>query len=169
MNHKKVLASVTAIVLLLFIAGCASIMSGGPSTLNVTTVPKDVKVTIVGLANAERMTRTTPCIFTLNKNSDYRVILEYQGYQSEEIIIRRGINGWFWGNLFLGGIVGMVIDGVTQNMWDHNLHAINIEMKKAQETGKFPDKVTVEYPIGFTDESGQTIVKYLPITFYRQI
>jgi len=169
-KYLIVLVSFVLVVVMAFvITGCASIVAGGPSVLNVNTVPKDVKVTIVGLGNGETLSQNTPCIFTLNKNSDYKVTLEYQGYKSEEMVIRRGINGWFWGNILFGGIVGMVIDGVTQNMWDHNLHALNIEMQKISETGVLPDKIVVDYPVTVTHEDGSTSVVYMPINFYRQI
>ncbi len=164
--HQIFLAFLLSISLLL-VAGCASIMAGSPSTLTVNSVPKDVTVTIMG--GGTTTVQHTPCSIILNKQNDYTVTLEYQGYRSEQIVIQRTINGWVWGNILFGGIIGLAVDGITGNMWDHNIHAINRELVKAQQTGILPDKVTVDYPIYLIQENGQQVVQYLPVTFFKII
>ena len=150
------------------VAGCATIFTGSqPSTLDINTIPTQVKVTLTGggMTNVQY----TPCSIILNKNNDYTVVLEYEGYRSEQITIGRSIRGWFWGNILLGGIIGMAVDGVTGNMWDHNIHTINTELTKAKATGMLPDKVTIDYPISMMQENGQQVVQYMPVTFYKNI
>lgn len=164
MGKIKVLVVILLPILLL--TGCASIFSGGPSLLKIMTNPEDAKVTIKGLNNVERITQKTPCAVSLSKASDYSVVIELAGYQSEEIYIRRGTNGWFWGNLFLGGIVGMIIDYSTSNMYEHQPSTINLDLTKLTS---LPDKVMIEYPITLIMEDGSRIVRNLPITFNRVI
>ncbi len=150
------------------VAGCATIFTGDQlSKLDIRTVPPAVRVTLIGggITNVQY----TPCSFVLNKFDDYTVVLEYEGYSTERITIGRSIRGWFWANILLGGVVGMSIDGVTGDMWDHNIHAINRELAKAKATGMLPDKVTVDYPISLLKDNGEQVVQYMPVTFYKNI
>jgi hypothetical protein len=124
-----------------------------------------VKVTVIG--GGEKIVQHTPCSVVLSKLNDYTVILEYQGYRSEQISIQRSLSGWVIGNILLGGIIGLAVDGVTGNMWNHNIHTINTELVKAKTTGMLPDKVTIEYPFSLLNDNGETVVQYIPVTFHR--
>jgi len=149
---------------LAMITGCASLFNASPSLLNVMTDPQNAKVTITGLQNMERLTKQTPCTVYLNKGSDYTVKIELAGYQSEEIPIRRSISGWFWGNLLIGGIIGMVIDYGTANMWAHEPTGLNIDLSKISS---LPDTIAIEYPVILLMADGTKTVKNLPIIFHK--
>lgn len=146
------------------ITGCASLFNASPSLLNIMTNPQNAKVTITGLQNMERLTKQTPCTVYLNKGSDYTVKIELAEYQSEEIPIRRSISGWFWGNLLLGGIIGMVIDYGTANMWAHEPIGLNIDLSKISS---LPDTISIEYPVILLMADGTKTVKNLPIIFHK--
>jgi hypothetical protein len=92
------------------------------------------------------------------------VQIELAGYQSENIIIRREIAGWFWANIFLGGVVGMVIDYSTNNMWTHSPTIINLDLSKLSS---LPETIMIEYPVTLLMEDGTKVVKNLPITFHK--
>ena len=125
-----------ALLLLAFaLAGCATLFAGGPSTLEATSTPSGAHVTAVGIANGERLTGTTPTSFTLAKTSDYELTFELDGYRSETIVVRRTVNGWFFGN-FLLGVIPMVIDAATSNMWSHTLQVASVEF---QDAARNPD------------------------------
>jgi uncharacterized protein YceK len=164
-TYHKIFVGLILISLICLVSGCATIFSGSPSTLSIKTVPKDVTVTVIGGGN--KQVQHTPCSIVLDKKNDYTVILEYEGYRSEEVLIQRSLNGWVFGNILLGGIIGLAVDGVTGNMWNHNLNTINTELVKAKTTGMLPDKVTIEYPFSLLQDNGETVVQYIPVTFYR--
>lgn len=148
--------------LTLFVAnGCASIFNGNASMLSIMTNPENATVTIKGSQSGEKIVQHTPCSITLSKGSDYMVKIDFAGYQSENIIIRRDIAGWFWGNLLLGGVIGMVIDYGTNNMWTHSPSNINIDLTKLSS---LPETISIEYPVTLLMEDGTKVVKYLPIT-----
>jgi len=152
------------LVSFMILTGCASIFSGNPSMLNIMTNPENATVTIKGSQSGEKIIQHTPCSISLNKSSDYMVNIELAGYQSDNIIIRREIAGWFWGNILLGGVIGMVIDYSTNNMWTHAPTAINLDLSKISS---LPEKILIEYPITLLMEDGTRVVKYLPITFHK--
>jgi hypothetical protein len=166
MNYNKLILLLILGAFVFIVSGCASIFNGNASMLNIMTNPDNATVTIKGSQSGEKIIQHTPCSITLNKNSDYTVAITYAGYQSENIIITRGINGWFWGNLFLGGVVGMVIDYSTNNMWYHTPSNINIDLTKLSS---LPDTISIEYPVTLLMDDGSKVIKELPITFHRAI
>jgi hypothetical protein len=130
------------------------------------TNPDNAKIVIRGSQSGEKIVEHSPCNITLNKGSDYMVTIEYAGYQSENIVIRRDIAGWFWGNILLGGVIGMVIDYATNNMWVHSPTIINLDLTKLSS---LPDTISIEYPVTLLMEDGTKVVKNLPITFHKMI
>ena len=152
------------LALVVFTTGCASIFNAHPSLLTIMTNPSNAKITITGLQNMEKLTKYSPCSVYLNKGSDYIVRIEIAGYQSEEIPIRRGISGWFWGNILLGGIIGMAIDYGTSNMYAHTPTIINSDLTKGSS---LPNTIAIEYPVTLLMEDGTKTVKNLPVTFHK--
>jgi hypothetical protein len=146
------------------LVSCGTIVSG-PSWLSVETSPSNVKIRIEGLQNGEKFTKITPLRVQLNKNSDYKLVVETPNYKSEEVIIRRSIDGWFWGNILIGGILGMGIDYLSGNMWNHNKHLVNINLETLSSA---PDSIKLNVPVlvSYPDSSYET--KFLPITFHRK-
>ena len=54
---------------------------------------------------------TTPCSLNLpRKNEIYRVIIDKEGYSSGSATLVQSLSGWLWGNIFFGGIIGLIVD-----------------------------------------------------------
>jgi hypothetical protein len=66
----------------------------------------------------------------------------------------------------LGGVIGMVIDYSTNNMWQHTPTNINMDLTKLSS---LPDTISLEYPMTLLMADGSKVVKNLPITFHRAI
>jgi hypothetical protein len=39
------------------------------------------------------------------------------GYESEQISIRKSTSGWVWGNIVFGGLIGLAVDASTGGMY----------------------------------------------------
>ena len=49
----------------------------------------------------------------------YTLRLELEGYKPAEIELTARMSGWYWGNLLLGGLIGMLaVDPATGAMWN---------------------------------------------------
>ena len=49
----------------------------------------------------------------------YTLRLELQGYKPTEIELTPKMSGWYWGNLLIGGLIGMLaVDPATGAMWN---------------------------------------------------
>lgn len=97
------------IVLALVLTGCATIMAGGPDHVQVVSNPPGANIYVDDVLVGQ-----TPGIVTLDRDkSGGNIRIEAPGYSPVVVQRSKHINGWFWANLCLGGVVGMVIDLVT--------------------------------------------------------
>lgn len=96
------------------IVGCASIMTGGRSELNVSSYPPGAKIFL-----NDRSVGKTPTLVPIpgKKAANYKLRIELDGYQPYEIALTRRVSGWVWGNLLLGGLIGLAIDWATGGMY----------------------------------------------------
>jgi len=115
--HRKsrvvfALFTLAAAILLGSAAGCAAIIHGSLQRMAIRSTPPGATVTLDGASVG-----TTPLTTSLSRKNEHVVHLELQGYKPIDVRLNKKIDGWFWGNLLLGGLVGMVIDGSTGAMY----------------------------------------------------
>ena len=103
--YRKVISLIITMAFLFSLASCATIMSGRNQELPVYSNPSGALVTVG--ATQQR----SPATFVLDRRkAAYTIRVEKDGYEPAEIHLKRGINGWVWGNILLGGIIGLAID-----------------------------------------------------------
>ncbi len=134
MSKLPLILALTAVSM----TGCATLIGGGNSRLDVAVEEpsQDVEVRIVGLSNGESITRRSSNFsVSLNRNSDYKITVHSPRYQTEEVLVRRNIRPMFWGNICcFGGILGLGIDYVTHNMWEHDKGTLNVRLEKERRS-----------------------------------
>lgn len=113
-----------AIALVLILSGCASIVSRKDYPVAIDSAPSGVSFYITDSTGARVHSGTTPGSVTLRtkggyfKSQAYTIFLERPGMPTKEYALRSGIDGWYWGNLLLGGLVGMlIVDPLTGAMF----------------------------------------------------
>lgn len=110
--------------LLLLLAGCATIVSDTVQVMRVKSNPSGAMVTADGIDRG-----MTPTQFCLSRDRDHVVTIDLPGYKHYEIPIRRGVNGWFFGNILLFGPVGMIVDGVDGAIYALDPDSINVNLE----------------------------------------
>jgi uncharacterized protein YceK len=123
---KKLLV-LLAIALLL--SGCATLFTGTDANVKVTADPGTANAVIKTQGGQVVYDGAVPATVKLPKKNSYTVEITQAGYKTQTVFISQGVTGWFWGNLCLGGVVGMLIDWGTGGMWD--LHPSQIDAKLA--------------------------------------
>lgn len=125
------------------LAGCASIVSGTKQKVIITSVPDaaDVKIERVTLAtNSTEWEGKTPATVKLARKGHYLVTVSMKGYQKIEIPVEDGgMNGWVWGNLALGGIIGMIIDvtdGAAKNLSPDEINVKLVAIQKSTQNNR---------------------------------
>ena len=110
---KKIL-----VLSVLALTGCASIVDGGPDTINLmTSNGASVKAQINSKQFGTQQI-TLPTFITVPKScSDITVnIIEDKNVNQSNAIVSSGLNPWTLGNLVFGWLLGFAVDGVTGNI-----------------------------------------------------
>jgi hypothetical protein len=113
-----------SIPVLLFLAGCATIVSGPDKVVRVTSNPPDATVTVDGVERG-----TTPIPLCLSRDRDHLVALDLPGYRRYEVPVTRTTNGWFFGNLHFAGPVGMIVDAVDGSIYSLDPDSIDVVLE----------------------------------------
>jgi hypothetical protein len=150
---------------LLLSTGCATVMKNEPSWLNVETNPALVTITLTETASGKITQHTSPFRVSLNKHSNYRLVIDSPHYRSDEVVINRRVSNWFWGNILVGWFVGIGIDLITGNLWVHNPHLIQLNLVSLETA---PETVSINIPLTIVLENGKSKTSYLPIVFRKK-
>jgi hypothetical protein len=117
-------ARVAALALCASITGCATIVARSNQTITVTSVPEGAALKITNKAGAAVHSSTTPTTVTLKKGrgyfkpETYVLHLEKEGFQARDISVRGEVNGWYFGNVIFGGLIGLLaVDPATGAMY----------------------------------------------------
>ncbi|WP_198588764.1 hypothetical protein [Alloalcanivorax mobilis] len=112
----------------LWLCGCASIISTSNYPVSIQSTPPGARYVITNIRTDETIkSGVTPDRVSLSSKNGffsgarYRVSFEQDGYQNAEIPISASMDGWYFGNILLGGLLGMlIIDPATGAMWKLN-------------------------------------------------
>jgi len=130
----------TALLLFVFLgAGCASIVHGGNRAVTISSVPPGAQASVRTLEGSVVAVATTPCTVKLDpkrgyfKGQNYVVRLELAGYTPVEVQLQPAISGWYFGNILIGGLIGMVgVDPVTGSMWNIEPSRLDVRLAAAE-------------------------------------
>jgi uncharacterized protein YceK len=119
----------------IWLSGCASIITSGDRKIQVTSHPDAATITVYDMNQNVVASGLAPTKIKLKKGAgyfqgaDYRMVIAKPGYQSREIEIRHNINGWYFGNFFIGGLLGLVVvDPLTGGMWTLEPGKVDVEL-----------------------------------------
>lgn len=122
--------------LILFISflftDCASIVSKSKWPLEINTTPSGAKISITNRTGENVYEGKSPATVTLKSGSEffkkesYVVKLSLDGYADKTINVTCDVNGWYFGNIVFGGIIGfLIIDPATGAMYKLDREKIN--------------------------------------------
>jgi len=101
---------VACMLLSLLVLGCASIIHGTKQTVRFQTTPTECTVDVTDALGTNYGYCTTPCSMELKRKREYKVSISKEGYETAELTIERKSDGWIWGNILFGGIIGIIVD-----------------------------------------------------------
>ena len=117
MKHSKSFKSIImAVAAPMLLSSCATIVSGG-----------DPSITINGNVNEPVNITTTkqtyqgvnlPAVVKVNRHKldGQRIQITSDKYKFNDIILEKKVNGWAFGNILLGGVIGWGIDLGTNSV-----------------------------------------------------
>ncbi len=103
-------AKILGILAILLIGpGCGTITGGSrDQKVKITSNPAGAAVVVDGQPQG-----ATPAAVDLSRKTEHQVTLSYPGCETAQMTIRRQLNPWLFGNLVLGGPVGLIVDVCT--------------------------------------------------------
>ena len=117
-----------------FAGGCATIVGGGPhQAVTVQSAPAAANFTIQSSSGLQMAQGSTPSTVRLPRKNEYQIQISMQGYQPQSTALTKGTNGWIWGNLLVGWIVGFGIDFLTGSAYKLEPALVQVTMQRVDE------------------------------------
>jgi uncharacterized protein YceK len=120
---KKLNVFIIAIASSLMFSGCASIVSKSTYPVSINSNPAS-SISVVDSRGTEIFKGGTPATVTLKagdgffKRATYQVKFVKDGYDEKIVPITFKVDGWYWANILLGGVIGMlIVDPATGAMY----------------------------------------------------
>ena len=112
------------LVPLIFLSGCASILSKSMYPVTINSYPDDATILIKDENGTQMYKGKTPTTITLRSGDgyfhgkSYTVEFSKDGYENQTAAIQKGLDGWYVGNILFGGLIGiLIVDPLTGAMW----------------------------------------------------
>ena len=135
MKKSFILVALTAVVTLN--SSCASIVSKSEWPLTISSSPSGAKFTVTNKSGITVHTGTTPATVKLESGAgffekeSYKILIEMDGYDKREIPVQCKLNGWYWGNIIFGGLIGLlIIDPATGAMYKLKTSSVDETLTK---------------------------------------
>ena len=126
----KRIAAICVAASSVMLGGCASIVSHSHYPVTINSSPDGVRYTVTNTKKGyDVMSGVTPATVSLKASNgffskaSYMITFEQPGYDSVTFPLKAGIDGWYAGNIILGGLLGiLIIDPATGAMWRLDEH-----------------------------------------------
>lgn len=102
----------SALLSILALTACASIIHGTHQDVGITSAPTGASVTIDNLRSGN-----TPVFAKLTRKDNHVLRVELPGYQPLDMTLTRSVSGWVWGNVAIGGLIGLAVDAISGGMY----------------------------------------------------
>jgi len=109
----------------MFLASCSSIISQSEYSVAIDSTPTGASFVITNKSGQRVHSGVTPSSVTLNssagyfKGETYTIALNKNGYVDKTYTIQSSVDGWYFGNILFGGLIGMlIVDPATGAMYN---------------------------------------------------
>lgn len=113
-------------------SSCASIVSKSSYPISISSTPSEAKIVIKDKKGIEIFSGKTPASLELKSGSGffgkarYQVTFTKDGYETKTVPIVYKLDGWYFGNILFGGLIGMlIVDPATGAMYKLETEFLN--------------------------------------------
>ncbi|MES2848355.1 MAG: hypothetical protein V4685_04830 [Bacteroidota bacterium] len=124
MKAVNLFTTIIIIAILFLLQGCATILNKKSYIFDINTKPDSADVSVINKKGVEIFKGKTPAYVKLKPSAGYfskaayKVKLSMPGYTEKIIPIKFELSGLYFGNLLIGGVLGMlIVDPATGAMW----------------------------------------------------
>ena len=145
MNYMRMLNRFFLFLITFSFASCATIVSKSSWPFSIQTDPPGAYVTITNKKGIEIFNKRTPTALLLKSGAgffskeSYTIALSMAGYETKKINVECKINGWYFGNILIGGIIGMlIIDPASGAMYKLDSEGVSETMVRSPAVSIIP-------------------------------
>lgn len=127
----------------LCLSGCATIVGKDLFPLTVNSNPDGAGILIVDENGKKMFAGTTPTTVSLAAGESYfhaktyTITFSKPGYADQYATVKSTISGWYFGNILLGGLIGMlIVDPITGKMWKLPTNSVSMDLTKKLAMGQ---------------------------------
>jgi len=135
---KQFKVSVILMTAVFFFSSCASIVTKSTYPLSINSTPSGANVSVTDKNGKEIYLGNTPAVVNLKagagffSKAEYRVKFSSSGYNDKIVPVIFKLDGWYFGNILLGGLLGMlIIDPATGAMWKIETEFLNETLSRS--------------------------------------
>lgn len=115
---------VSALLCVSMVTGCSSIVSKTDYPVVIASKPDQAKFVITNRNGQGVFSGSTPATVVLKassgyfKGESYTVVFSHEGYPDQTHTLTSSVDGWYFGNILIGGLIGMlIVDPATGAMY----------------------------------------------------
>jgi PEGA domain./Repeat of unknown function (DUF1388). len=119
-------------------------MTGTTQKVCVTSNPSGAVAKVDG-----GMAAITPTIFNLERKTDHTIEISKEGYRIATVILRHTMSGATAGNILVGGVIGLAVDGCSGAMFKLVPERVDATLERAgqQVSADVPKIIEVKTPV----------------------
>jgi len=133
MNKHFAKAGLLLFSIPILFSNCATIVSKSAYPVSIETRPEGARVSITDKKGKEIFKGQSPTAVRLKSGAgffsraEYQVRLSAPGYEEKIIPVTFKLNGWYFGNVVFGGVIGLlIVDPASGAMWKIDRYSDNI-------------------------------------------
>ena len=130
---KSIKTAIAATVAPMLLSSCATIVSGGDPSI---TINGDVKEPVnITTTKQTYQGVSLPAVVRVNRHKldGQRITITSENYKFNDIVLEKTVNGWAFGNILLGGLIGWGVDLGTNSVVKPTQTEFNIQPLPKQE------------------------------------
>jgi len=129
------------VVFAIGLTSCASIVSKSNWPFSIDSSPSAADVSIKNKRGVEVFHGRTPAAMSLKSGAgffakeSYVVTLSMDGYETKKVNVECKLNGWYFGNILIGGIIGLlIVDPATGAMYRLESKGMHMDLEASQKS-----------------------------------
>jgi len=117
------MATFLGLIPMMLLTSCATIMHGTRQSIGISSNPSEAGIWVDG-----QFFGKTPMIVKLTRKDNHTVKIELAGYKPFETTLTRQMSGWVFGNLALGGLIGLAVDAISGGIYRLTPEQVHAQM-----------------------------------------
>jgi hypothetical protein len=114
---------IAGLLALTMVSGCATVANGTHQSIGISSNPSNAFVWV-----DQNYVGTTPIVVGMSRKDNHVVTIELEGFEPYEAVFTRKLSGWVFGNIIIGGFIGLAVDAISGGIYKLTPDQVQAEM-----------------------------------------